>query len=127
MTKDVLICDDSRLARQMIADNLNGSDWQICGQAASGEDAVQIYRQLRPTVVTMDLVMKGQNGLTAIQEIHKIDPQAKIVIVSSVSSPEVVAQGMELGASDFLCKPLHQDELSRALDACLEIQVDCRG
>lgn len=119
MKRSVLICDDSRLARKMIVDNLPESDWTICGEAESGRQAVELFQQLRPDIVTMDLVMKGQDGLTTVREIREIDPQAKCVIVSSVSTPEMVAAGMESGASDFLCKPLHGDELCRVLEICL--------
>ena len=67
----------------MVKETLESDGWEVVGEASNGREAVEKYRQLRPDAVTLDIIMPGTNGMKALQTILRIDPKAKIVVVSA--------------------------------------------
>ncbi len=82
----VLVCDDSILMRRLVGDCLTSSGWQVAGEAGDGAQAIEKYQSLRPNAVTMDIVMPGTDGLTALTKILELDAEAKIVMISAPQS-----------------------------------------
>ena len=78
MAKRVLIVDDSMLMRKMLADTLTADGWTVVGEAASGQEAVAKYVELQPDLVTLDIVMPDTDGIYALQNILRFNPQAKL-------------------------------------------------
>jgi len=76
----VLVCDDAIFMRTMITDILAQAGFEVVGEAETGTQAVEKYRQLKPDLVTMDIVMPDMGGIDAVREIVKQDPDAKILI-----------------------------------------------
>src|SRR5262245_38570540 len=97
MTVRVLIVDDTIGARETIRRVLEAAKMRVAGEAANGVEAVARYRELRPDLVTMDLVMPEMSGTEAAREILAIDPKARIVAVSGLSQPSVMAEAEEVG------------------------------
>jgi two-component system chemotaxis response regulator CheY len=123
MSNRVLIVDDSILMRRMIADTLGDAGWQIVAEAADGREAVQRYGQLRPDAVTMDIVMPGTSGLAALEEILKIDPTAKVVVISALNQTRLISEAIRKGAQDFIAKPFLPEQLQATMANCVEEPV----
>ncbi|MFL5461826.1 MAG: response regulator, partial [Gemmatimonadales bacterium] len=80
MTHTVLVCDDAIFMRTMISDILSQAGFEVVGEAESGVQAVEKYRELKPDLVTMDIVMPYKSGIDATREIVQLDPNAVVVM-----------------------------------------------
>jgi two-component system chemotaxis response regulator CheY len=107
----ILICEDSKFVRKMIADILKSGNHEVVGEAINGQEAIEKYAEFKPDIVTMDILMKP-DGHTAIKKIKTIDPKAKIIIVTSlVDANGEVVQSVRLGAEGFVGKPINPNLL----------------
>ncbi len=89
--------------------------YQVVGEAADGEEAIALYRELQPDLVTMDITMPKMDGITAIKEIMRIDPQAKIIVCSAMGQKPMVIEALSAGAKDFLVKPFDAERVVESL------------
>lgn len=112
MTK-VLVVDDAKFMRVTLATMLQNENYEIAGEAANGKEAIEMYKELKPDIVTMDITMPIMNGIDAIKAIMDFDPNAKIVVCSAMGQQKVVVEAIEIGASDFIIKPFDE---SRVID-----------
>jgi two-component system, chemotaxis family, chemotaxis protein CheY len=112
----VLLCDDSRALRMVTAQLLIDNGFEVAGEAVDGLDAIEKYKQLRPDAVLLDLVMPNCDGKQALDEILAFDPQAQVVILSSLGSQNDIEQCLKAGARTYLQKPIDPDALRRVLD-----------
>lgn len=119
MTKRVLVVDDSMLMRRMICETLVDAGWEIAGEGEDGAQAIGLYGQLRPDAVTMDIVMPCTDGLVALEEILKIDPDARVVVVSALNQTKLISQAIRKGAQDFIAKPFLPEQLQATLASCI--------
>ena len=85
---------------------------EVVGEASNGEDAVSLYKDLKPDLVTMDLIMPNYDGLRAIDTIIKYDKAANIVVVSAMGQELSVAEAMQKGAKEYIKKPFKDDDVS---------------
>jgi two-component system chemotaxis response regulator CheY len=111
MTKRVLIVDDAVFMRNMIKDIFSGGGFEIVGEAANGLEAVEKYKESRPDLTTMDIVMPFKSGIEATREIVKLDPKAVIVMCSALGQESLVMEAIEAGASDFVVKPFKAEDV----------------
>ncbi len=119
--KKVLIVDDASVARLLIKKILKQSDdFTIVGEAANGKDALVKYKELRPDVVTMDMIMPETDGLQATKDILAFDRNAKVVIVSSIDQKEMLVQAIKAGASSYIVKPFESDRVISTLNEILK-------
>ena len=114
MAHTVLVCDDAIFMRTMIADILSQAGFEVVGEAESGLQAIEKYRQLKPDLVTMDIVMPDRGGIDAVREICKEDPDAKVLMCSAMGQQALVVEAIQAGAKDFIVKPFQP---SRVLEA----------
>ena len=119
MGQTVLVCDDAIFMRTMIADILNQAGYDIVGEAESGSQAVQRYRDLKPDLVTMDIVMPDMGGIEAVREICKTDPEAKILMCSAMGQQALVVEAIQAGAKDFVVKPFQPSRVLEAVNRVL--------
>ena len=118
----VLVVDDALFMRKMLIDILKKEGFEICGEAENGKDAIEQYKQLKPDLVTMDIVMPKMDevdGIGAVREIMKIDPQAKIIMVSAMGQHVLVVEAIQAGAKDFITKPFQPSRITEALKRLL--------
>jgi two-component system chemotaxis response regulator CheY len=115
----VLVCDDAIFMRTMITDILSQAGYDIVGEAESGAQAVQRYRDLRPDLVTMDIVMPDMGGIEAVREIVKQDPDAKILMCSAMGQQALVVEAIQAGAKDFVVKPFQPSRVLEAVQRVL--------
>ncbi len=112
----VLIADDHYVVRQGLAALLvprNG--FEVVGQAANGREVIQMARSLKPSVIVMDMLMPGMNGIDAIEHIKKEDPDARILILASFGESQQVSDAVRAGALGYLLKDSSPDDLFHAL------------
>lgn len=114
----VLITDDALFMRKMLSDILKKEGFEVAGEADSGKDAIEKYKELKPDLVTMDIVMPKMeeiDGIAAVREIMKIDPQAKIIMVSAMGQHALVVEAIQAGAKDFIVKPFQPSRVVEAI------------
>ena len=119
MAQRILICDDAIFMRTMISDILTQAGFEIVGEAESGVQAVEKYRQLKPDLVTMDIVMPDMGGIDAVREICKADPDAKVLMCSAMGQQALVVEAIQAGAKDFVVKPFQPSRVLEAVQRVL--------
>ncbi|HET7552390.1 MAG TPA: response regulator [Gemmatimonadaceae bacterium] len=114
MSNTVLVCDDAVFMRTLLSDILSQSGFEVIGEAETGVQAIERYKQLRPDLVTMDIVMPDMGGIDAVREITKFDSEARILMCSAMGQQALVVEAIQAGAKDFVVKPFQP---SRVLEA----------
>ncbi|MCK9594518.1 MAG: response regulator [Candidatus Omnitrophica bacterium] len=118
----VLVVDDALFMRRMLSDILKKEGIEICGEAENGKDAISKYQEFKPDLVTMDIVMpriEEIDGIGAVKEIIKADPQAKIIMVSAMGQHSLVVEAIQAGAKDFVTKPFQPSRVIEAVKRAL--------
>ena len=116
MTRRLLVADDAMIIRQIIKDMAINAGWEVVGEAANGQEAIDRYQELKPDAVTLDLVMPEHDGLHALHGIMAFDPEAKILVVSALEQRGVLKDAIKAGAADFVAKPFDKRNLQATLD-----------
>ena len=111
----VLIVDDAAFMRISIKNMLTKNGYEIVGEAENGAMGVQMYKDLQPDIVTMDITMPEMSGLDALKEIIKADPQAKVVMVSAMGQEAMVREAIVSGAKGFIVKPFKEEGIIAAM------------
>lgn len=119
MSKRIMIVDDSRLVRVQLEDVLEGTDYEVAAYCCSGEEAIEQYASVKPDLVTMDIIMRGMDGLDAAEIILKRNPDARIVMISSLAYGDTFERAKAIGARGFVEKPFHQEQLVRVFEEAL--------
>ena len=98
----VLVVDDAAFMRKMVTDALTKGGHEVVGEAGTGVEAVDQYRDLKPDVMTLDITMPEKDGLAALKEIIELDPSAKVIMCSALGQESKVLESIKLGAKDFV-------------------------
>lgn len=115
MSKTLLVVDDAAIVRAKIKEVAEEIGWTVVGEAQNGKEAVEIFAQKRPFIVTLDLVMPECDGLQALREILAMDPEAKVIVISALGQKNILKDAFKLGAADFLIKPFDRRMLINTL------------
>lgn len=116
----VLLCDDSMFARKKLSMTINSFGVKEIYEATDGEEAVAKYNQYKPDVVFMDIIMPKVTGIEALQQIMEINPDAKVIMASSVGTQSHLKEALKAGATDFLQKPISDDDAKKILENIAE-------
>ncbi len=119
MSKTVLIVDDAAFMRMMIKDILTKNGYDVVGEAADGAQAVEKYKELQPDLVTMDITMPEMDGIEALKEIKKIDPNSTVIMCSAMGQQAMVIDAIQAGAKDFIVKPFQAERVIEAINKAL--------
>lgn len=119
MANKILIVDDAAFMRMMIKDILSKNGFEVVGEAADGNQAVEKYKELNPDLVTMDITMPEKDGIAALKEIKGIDGNAKIIMCSAMGQQAMVIDAIQAGAKDFIVKPFQADRVVEAIQKAL--------
>lgn len=119
MSNRILIVDDAAFMRMMVKDILMKSGYEVIGEAANGAIAVEMYNELQPDLVTMDITMPEMDGLDALKAIRKINPAARVVMCSAMGQQTMVIQAIQCGAKDFVVKPFQAERVIEAVSKAL--------
>ncbi len=115
MAKKVLITDDTAFMRMTLRNVLEKNGYEVVGEAADGQQAVEQYNQFKPDLVTMDITMPNMDGIAAVKKIMEHDPGACIVMVSAMGQKALVVEALTAGARDFIVKPFQPDRIMESL------------
>jgi two-component system, chemotaxis family, chemotaxis protein CheY len=115
MTKSVLIVDDSLYMRTLIKDALESGGFSIVGQAANGEEAIDMAFELQPDFITLDNILPDMIGTDILKVYQEEGLKSKVVMVSAVGQESVVNEGIRLGAKAYIVKPFTTDQLIDAI------------
>lgn len=114
----VLIVDDHAFIRRGVQTILHPfPEWEFCGEADNGKDAIRMADELKPEVIIMDVSMPGLNGIEATRAIRKTQPDIKIVLLTLHESADLVRNAFRAGARGYLLKTDAEQDLVRALTA----------
>jgi len=122
--KTVLVVDDSAFMRRTMKSILIRNDYVVVGEATNGVEAVAEYKKLRPDIVTLDVVMQELDGLGTLKTIMKVNPQANVIMVSSMGQDIIVRDSIIMGAKNFILKPFSEEQVVRALDKLGESPIN---
>lgn len=112
----VLVCDDSMFARKSLCMFIATLGVKNIYEASDGAEAVEKYKANKPDIVFMDIVMPVITGIEALEHIIKFDPEAKVIMASSVGTQAHLKSAIKAGASDFLQKPISNDQVKQILE-----------
>jgi two-component system chemotaxis response regulator CheY len=118
--KKILVVDDASFMRTVLKDIIkgNGLATEVI-EAGDGVDGVKAYQTQKPDLVTLDVNMPRADGIQALRAIMKIDPAAKVVMVTSVEQKQIVQDAMRLGARDYIVKPFDRSNVGLVLNKVL--------
>ncbi|WP_372911490.1 chemotaxis protein CheY [Salinigranum sp.] len=122
MASTVLVVDDSAFMRNLLKQLLDG-EHEVVGEAENGVEAVEMYRELDPDVVTMDVVMPIRNGIEATTEIKELDPGSSVIMCTSVGQEEKMREAVEAGADGYITKPFQKPNVLQAIDDVAKAKV----
>jgi two-component system, chemotaxis family, chemotaxis protein CheY len=111
----VLLVDDSSFMRTILKNIILKDPFVMAGEADNGKDGVELYKKLKPDLVTMDIVMPVMDGIDAVKAIKVFDPEAKIIMVSAMGQQSMVIDSIQAGARDFIIKPFQPPRVQEAL------------
>ena len=111
MPRRVLIVDDALFMRNTLRDIFAGAGFSVAGEADDGVQAVNLFRDLKPDLVTMDIVMPYKSGIDATREIVQLDPNAVVIMCSALGQESLVMEAIEAGATDFIVKPFRGEDV----------------
>lgn len=115
----VLVVDDALFARILLKKILSDAGHEVVGEASTGREAIEKYSTLCPDIVTLDIIMPDMDGITALREIKKIDPNAKIIMITSVDSDRKLIECIEAGASGYIVKPFEPSQVLKEVERVL--------
>ena len=115
----LLIVDDAEYVCDLLKDMLDPAKYEVAGTAVDGFDAVGKYKELKPDLITMDLLMKERDGINAIRDIRELDQDIPILVISALGKGELVDIAMTAGANGYLWKPFTVKNLSDTLESLL--------
>lgn len=114
-----IIVDDSKFMRKIIADILVNGGHTVAGEADNGQGGIDLYNEIKPDFLTMDITMGGKDGINAVKEIKKKNPQAKIIVVSALNEKTIKMNDEGIEADAYLTKPFKKEELLSLVDRIL--------
>lgn len=115
MSKKVLVIDDSPFVFKAVSKALEGTDWEAVGHAMNGQQGIDMYVELRPDVVTLDVTMPVMDGIETAKNLSAIHPAVKIILLSAMGDETLIAEAGKYGVKYFLTKPFRPESLHEKL------------
>lgn len=112
----ILIVDDASFMRGSLKFVVESGGHEVVGMAKNGKEALEMYTKFKPDMVTLDILMKEMDGITALKEIIKRDPKAKVVMVTALGLEEKQKEAQSYGASGFIRKPFKESEILKEVE-----------
>ena len=117
--KKILIADDAAFMRMMLKKILSENGFEVVGEAADGEEAVEMFQDATPDLVTMDITMPNKDGIAALKEIMELNPKALVIMCSAMGQQAMVIEAIQSGAKDFIVKPFKPERVVSAIQRVL--------
>ena len=115
MKRRILVADDASFMRQMIREIIEMEDYEVVAEAIDGVQAMELYQEHHPDLVTMDIVMPKRSGIDALKGILELDAAARVVMCSALGQETLVMEALQAGAKDFIVKPFKPESVLSTL------------
>ena len=115
----IMIADDSDAIRLVLKDILAIGEYTDISEACDGEESVNLYKEIKPDLVLLDLAMPKKDGLTVVQEIIQFDPNAKIILITASDDQKTIQQCLASGASSYVSKPFDFNTILKGISDLL--------
>lgn len=119
MKSRILVVDDSFYMRTMLRNMLSDAGYEVIGEAPNGQTALQMAREHKPDLVTLDVILPDNTGLDVLKGIKKDNPDMKVVIVSAVGQEVIVNEALEFGALSYIVKPFSEEKVLEVVGKAL--------
>ena len=116
MSTTIMVVDDSPFASKQIKDIVEDNGYEVTSYAKDGEEAIELYKELKPDIVILDIIMPGLNGLETAEILKKQDPDVKILMLSSLCDSGTMEEVKSIGVKHLIPKPLEADVLLASLE-----------
>ena len=116
----VLVADDSTTMRKIVSQQLRAEMFEICGEASNGQEALELYKELDPDAVTLDINMPIMDGIMALQGILNHDNKACVIMLSSEGQRQIVIDAIRMGAKGYIVKPPNKEKVCNKVKKALE-------
>jgi two-component system chemotaxis response regulator CheY len=120
MSTTIMVVDDSPFASKQIKDIVEDNGYEVIGYAKNGEEGIELYKELKPDIVILDIIMPGIDGLETAEIIMKQDPNVKIMMLSSLCDSGTLEEVRNIGVKYLIPKPLEADVLLATLELVLK-------
>ncbi|MCX2739131.1 response regulator [Pontibacter anaerobius] len=117
--KRILIVDDSFYMRTMLKNMLTDAGYEIVGEAPNGQTALELARETKPDLITLDVILPDNTGLEVLKGIRAEQPEQKVIIVSAVGQEVIVNEAMENGAKSYIVKPFSEENVLEVVSKVL--------
>lgn len=115
-----MVIDESAFVRMMLRSILQESGLEVVAEASDGKEAIRLFKQVKPDLVMMDIPMPEMDGIQSLNEIRKIDANAKVIMCSALGQQQMIVNVIRAGAKDFLVKPLEKHRVCEAIRKALQ-------
>ncbi|KYZ77354.1 two-component system response regulator [Anaerosporomusa subterranea] len=115
----ILVCDDSMFMRMILKKALVENGHEVVDEAGDGSQAVQLHRQHKPDLTTMDITMPVMDGIEAVKIIRDEDPTARIIMVTAIGQKAIITDAIKAGASGFIVKPFDHSQIKEVVKRVL--------
>ena len=120
----ILIVDDSAIMRKNLIFIFNNNGHEVVGEAINGKQAITLYGELKPDLVTMDISMPLMNGVNAVKAIIDMDANAKIIMISALNQKQMVFEALNNGAKHYIIKPIETNKVIGIVNEVLEEKTE---
>ncbi|MHA6248075.1 response regulator [Pontibacter sp. CAU 1760] len=117
--KRILIVDDSFYMRTMLKNMLTDAGYEVVGEAPNGQTALELAKETKPDLVTLDVILPDNTGLDVLKGIRADQPDMKVIIVSAVGQEVIVNEAMEAGAKSYIVKPFSEEKVLEVVSKVL--------
>jgi two-component system, chemotaxis family, chemotaxis protein CheY len=117
--KRILIVDDAIFMRMIIKKVIVEAGYEVVGEAGDGAEGIEMYKQLKPDLVTMDNTMPEMSGINALKAIREFDPNARVIICTAIGQKFLIREALEAGAVNFIVKPFEDEEMLDCINRAL--------
>jgi len=115
----ILIADDASFMRGSLEFIVKSAGHEAIGLAKDGREALELFRKFKPDLVTLDILMREMDGISALKGIMQVDPGAKVIMVTALGHEEKQKEALSLGASGFIRKPFKREEIIAEIERVL--------
>lgn len=122
MKNRILIVDDSFYMRTMLKNVLTDAGYEVVGEAANGQQAIEMAAATKPDLITLDVILPDNTGLDVLKGIRENDPDVKVVMCSAVGQEVIVNEALESGASAYIVKPFSEEKVLEIVGGALNAE-----
>lgn len=116
----ILIVDDSMFMRSILKNILEKEKYQIIGEANNGNECIEKYKELKPDLITIDMIMPEMNGIDTVRKLMQINSKIKVIMVSAMGQQVLIEEALKAGAKNFIIKPFQPEKVIETIKQVLQ-------